>query len=113
MMIYCENMYDVSPWICLDMSMLFVRSWKEQGKSKLRYSLICFTQDDCVMLISQTNGLNEMKFPSNTKELMIMLYNELSPMTYDKRQIKVYLRKGLKLNTDELDMRSVPSLLGR
>ena len=58
-------------------------------------------------------GYDERKFLSNLKELMIMLYNELSPMTYDKRQIKVYLRKGLKLNTDELDMRSVPSLLGR
>ena len=43
---------------------------------------------------------------------MIQVY-KFTYMTYDKRQIKVYLRKGLKLNTDELDMRSVPSLLGR
>ena len=35
---------------------VFVRSWKEHDKCKLRYSLICFTQDDYLILISQTKG---------------------------------------------------------
>ena len=38
-------------------------------------------------------------------------------MTYDKFMIKIqlkdYSRKGLKLSTDELDIRDVPSLVGR
>ena len=72
MMICVESMYDVSIWIFWAMNMLFVRSWKEHDKCKLRYSLLCFTQDDNVIFISHTKGYNERKFSSNHKDLMIM-----------------------------------------
>ena len=83
MMLCFACMYDVSMCIWWDMNMLYVRSWKEHDKWKLRYSLVCFTQDDYVMLISHMKGYDERKFSYNHNEIMIMFIqgvNLLWPM---------------------------------
>ena len=73
MMICGESMYDVAMWIFWAMNMSFVRLLKEHDKCKLRYSLVCFTQDDYAILISHTKGYDERKFSSNYKKIMVMI----------------------------------------
>ena len=73
-------------------------------KLQVTFFLVCFTQDDYVMLISHTKGYNERKFSSYHKELMIIFIqgvNLLLPMiSYDERKLNGYSRKGVKLSIE-------------